>query len=89
MGIIGINKLDFPVTLSNMQEAGNAINGKISAWKTQGELSKALKKFADDYELLQSIIKDYKKLVQNDICQIRKIGIELVDMDEQLKRFWR
>lgn len=89
MGIIGINKLIFPVTLSNMSNAGNAINGEVKTWKTQGEKSVAFTKFIDDYILLQSVIKEYKKLIQKDICTIREVGIEFINLDEQLIRFWR
>lgn len=89
MGIIGINELIFPATLSNMTKAGNAVDGTISSWVSQGERATAFTRFSDDFNILQNIISEYKKLVLKDIGTINKIGAEIIKTDDVLMKFWR
>lgn len=89
MGLIGINELIFLQTTSKMAIAGNAIDSTITSWKSQGEKSMAFSQFVDDYNILQNIIKEYKKLVLKDISTINKVGTEIIKVDDRLFKLWR
>ncbi len=89
MGLIGINELIFLQTTSKMTTAGNAIDGTITTWKSQGEKSIAFSQFVEDYRILQNIIKEYKKLVIKDIGTINKVGTEIIKVDDKLYKLWR
>lgn len=89
MGLIGINEIVFPATISRMQIAGNAINGNITSWVSKGEKSTAFTRFSDDYNILQDVIKEYKYLVLKDVATINKVGVEIIKIDDTLLNFWR
>ncbi|MBE6052871.1 MAG: hypothetical protein E7212_03000 [Clostridium sartagoforme] len=89
MGFIGINELTFIQTTSKMTIAGNAIDGTISSWKSQGEKSIAFSQFVDNYRILQNIIKEYKKLVLKDTVTINRVGTEIIKVDNKLFKMWR
>ena len=89
MGLIGINELIFIQTTSKMTTVGNAIDSTITSWKSQGEKSIAFSQFVDDYNILQNIIKEYKKLVLKDISTINKVGREIIKVDDKLFKLWR
>ncbi|HCW04838.1 MAG TPA: hypothetical protein DGK91_10145 [Clostridium sp.] len=89
MGVIGINELMFLGNIGSMNAAGNAINSTIKSWTNQGEKSIALTAFAENFNMLQSIISDYKKLIQKDVANIRKVGAEIITMDIKLLKFWK
>lgn len=89
MGTIGINAVFFPMAVSKMRTAGNAINGTITSWVSQGEVSTAFTAFAEDFAILQGIISEYKQLVQKDINVISDVGAEMMHVDAELLRLWR
>ncbi|NLP47087.1 MAG: hypothetical protein GX347_08630 [Epulopiscium sp.] len=89
MGLIGINELTFFQTMSGMRLAGNAIDAKITGWRSQGERSKAFSAFVYDYNVLQNIIREYKRLVLKDINTIDKVGKDIVNIDYRLVNMWR
>lgn len=89
MGVIGINEVVFPVIVTKMRFAGNAINGNITTWASQGENATAFARFSNDFDILQSIINEYKKLVLKDISAINKVGAEIIKTDKRLLNIWR
>lgn len=89
MGMIGINELIFPATISKMTTAANEVDWTQTKWVSQGEKSTAFTKFREDFILLQNIISEYQKLVLKDIGTINKIGSEIIKTDYLLLNFWR
>lgn len=89
MGVIGINEVLFPMSVSRMTRTGNAIDGSINSWVSQGEKSTAFSKFVEDYGILQDILSEYKNLVLKDVATINRVGSEVMRTDAMLAGIWR
>lgn len=89
MGMIGINEMLFPMAVTTMTFTGNAINGVISSWVSQGEKSTAFSSFLEDYRIMQIILCQYRQLVLRDIGTINKVGAEISKIDDVLLTLWR
>lgn len=89
MRLIGINEVVFAATITNMKTTGNAIDGSIKTWMSQGEKSKAFTKFQEDYRILQEIMQEYKKLVLKDVATVTEVGAKISNLDNELLRVWR
>ena len=87
MGLIGIDELTFYMTVQDMKLAGNAINGSIGQY--ENKKARAFSLFLEEYVMLQKILKSYRELVLKDTETIKKVGKEMITLDERVLRFWR
>lgn len=89
MGTIGLDRILFTSALVAMEISACGINVTSDIWEAMGENSKVFDFYLAEYMHIQTIFQKYRELALRDVGEIRKIGNNVIKVDQKLIDIWK